>query len=179
DGVDARVAPLELDERLARAVAAAVVDQHQLEGAPGRLERLDELLVQLRQVVLLVVERHDDGEVDARGVVHARASIRDGLERPRERAQRPAATRKAQFATTAATTAIRSARPARGDSSRPSARFCGSSARSAAAQSTVAKAASVVNGFIASAPGTSSANSRPSARVEPQVGQGRRVISFT
>ena len=128
-----RVARLQLQQALARPVAAAVVHQHDLERAAERAERGAQLLVQVGQVLLLVVERHHDGDVHARGVVHGEPEY---TRRPRSAGQRPAATQVRPVQGIAATAATRSTTPVRGATSTPNARRRGSSARSAAAHAT-------------------------------------------
>ena len=69
---------LEGEELLPRAVGAAVVHQHQLERAAGRRQGRGQLPVEVLDVLDLVVERDDDGDLGARFSVHARPSISDG-----------------------------------------------------------------------------------------------------
>ena len=50
-------------EQARRRVTAAVVDEEELPAPPERRERRGDPAVQLAQVLLLVVDRHDEGEI--------------------------------------------------------------------------------------------------------------------
>ena len=169
--VHARVAPLELDERLARAVAAAVVDQHQLERPPERRR----------------VPRRAAGAAPPGCPSRCRAGRRRRSPRaPRrpcecEYKRRPrAAVSGRRPPGTPSSRPRRRPRPraareqVRGSSSTPSAFRCGSSARSATRPERRAPGRRASSrGSCGRRPTRSSAKSRPSARVEPQVGHGR------
>ena len=65
DHADARVRLLDASQNLERSVRAAVVDEQDLVRTSPALERVGELAVKRLEIVRLVVDRDDDGEVRA------------------------------------------------------------------------------------------------------------------
>jgi hypothetical protein len=62
DQLDARVLVMKLADDFRRAIAAAVVDEHHLPRLARLIERHDDPPTELRQILLLVEDRDDDGD---------------------------------------------------------------------------------------------------------------------